>query len=254
MLWHKAWTDTRWRFLIGLGLLSLSALSTVYGYPMLARKLVDIVTPEHPDSMVGRAIRDSLELARTFRGYVWMNGFRQNFAQMATLFAVLLGSGGLRTDGPGTLFTLSLPASRRRLTTTRAAVGLAELFALGLAPALLVWGFAPAIGEQYALADALVHGLCLFVAATAFFSLTTWLATTSSDIWRPGLLACGVALMLGLCEALFDDATWIGPFHTMAGGTYFRDGRLPWAGLALAGAFSWVMLHRAVAGIEHRDF
>ena len=254
MLWHKAWTDTRWRFLIGLALVILSALGTVYGYPFVTRKLIGLVPPQNDDNLVSRAIHDSIELARTFRGYVWLNGFRQNLPQLTTLFAVLLGSGGLRTDGSGTLFMLSLPTSRRAVTATRAAVALAELLALAVTPAAVIMVFAPAIGEHYPPLDALVHGLCLFAATTTFFSLTLWLSTTTGDIWRPGLLACGVALVLGLVETLFDRSSWFGLFHTMAGGSYFHDGHLPWAGLMIAAALTSVLLHRAVVSIERRDF
>ena len=38
-MWHKAWLDTRWRFLIGLGLFILLSMGTVMGYPMVARRL-----------------------------------------------------------------------------------------------------------------------------------------------------------------------------------------------------------------------
>ena len=53
---------------------------------------------------------------------------------MWTLFAVLLGTGGLlsQASGGGALFTLSLPVSRNRLLGVRAATGLAELLVLAL--------------------------------------------------------------------------------------------------------------------------
>jgi hypothetical protein len=36
-----------------------------------------------------------VDLSREYRGFVWVQGFRQNLAQMGTLFAVLLGTGGV---------------------------------------------------------------------------------------------------------------------------------------------------------------
>ena len=32
MLWYKSWLDTRWRFLIGLGLLMIVACGTLFDY------------------------------------------------------------------------------------------------------------------------------------------------------------------------------------------------------------------------------
>ena len=39
MLWHKAWLDTRSRFLIGLALLALSAFAAVFSYPKVMKLL-----------------------------------------------------------------------------------------------------------------------------------------------------------------------------------------------------------------------
>jgi len=253
-MWHKAWLDTRWRFIIGLGVLVLLAMGTVMGYPLVARRLLSVQRLPETDDLVSRAIRESIELSRTFRGHVWMNAFRQNFAHLGTLFAILLGSGGLRTERVGTLFTLSLPVSRRALVLSRAACGLTELFALVMIPALMIPLMAPAIGERYAPLDAIVHGLCLFVAATAFFSLTFWLSTTSSDVWRPGLFVCGIAILVALCEAALPWTASFGVFHAMRGDSYFRDATVPWMGLVIAVAASAVLLYRALVVVERQDY
>ena len=39
MLWYKSWLETRWRFLIGLALLMLSACGTVLAYPAVQELL-----------------------------------------------------------------------------------------------------------------------------------------------------------------------------------------------------------------------
>ena len=254
MLWHKAWVDTRWRFLIGLALLTLLAIGAVFGYPQVARKLLPLVKVPDADGPVARAIRQSIELSRTFRGYVWLNAFSQNFAQLGTLFAVLLGSGGLGAETAGTLFTLSLPVSRRALMATRAASGLAELFALTMIPSLVISLFAPVIGEHFSLLDAIVHGGCFFVATTLFFSLTFWLSTTVADVWRPGLIACAVAVFIGVCEAALDQVAPFGIFHVMRADSYFYNARVPWVGLLVAVALSAMLLCSAVVAIERRDF
>ena len=57
------------------------------------------------------------------RGWVWVQWFRQNLLQTGTLFAVVLGSGGVISSSKGGLFTLSLPvpASRSDWIVARAA-------------------------------------------------------------------------------------------------------------------------------------
>src|SRR5437867_797909 len=137
MLWYKAWLDTRWRFLTGLALLVMLAAGTVYGYRFV-EELLPLSRQVEAAAATSPLIRRALEIQREYRGYVWWQAFRQNLSQMATLFAVLIGSGALLAQGSGAsaLFTLSLPVSRHRLVAVRAATGLAELLALAFVPAL----------------------------------------------------------------------------------------------------------------------
>src|SRR5207244_4001658 len=136
MLWHKSWLETRWRFLIGLALLLCSAAATVFTYPQVM-KLMPMV-PTNVSGPLGERIREAADLARSYRGYVWSQWFRQNGRQWATLFAILLGTAGLLSQSNGALFTLSLPVSRRRLLSIRAASGLWELLLLAFIRSLAI--------------------------------------------------------------------------------------------------------------------
>src|SRR5712692_8789311 len=116
MLWYKAWLETRWRFLIGLALLICSAAVTVLTYPRVL-ELLKAVPVVDLGGEIGRRINEAVTLARDYRGYLWSNWYRQSLMQLWTIFAVLLGTGGLlsQVSGGGALFTLSLPVSRTRL-------------------------------------------------------------------------------------------------------------------------------------------
>jgi ABC-2 type transport system permease protein len=251
MLWYKSWRETRWRFLIGLAVLMCSAAAMVFTYPKV-RELLPLAAPVDVGGELGRRIREAMELSREYRGYVWSQGFGQNLSQMGTLFAVLLGTGGL-VSGGAALFTLSLPVSRRRLLGTRAAAGLGEWLVLAFVPALLIPLLSPAIGESYSVTAALVHGACLFVAGAVFFSLAILLSTVFADVWRPLMIALLVAVVLAGLEAFFDVSRF-GVYSVMSGSTYFRTGALPWAGLFVSAAASAAMLYAASSNIAHRDF
>jgi hypothetical protein len=255
MLWYKSWLETRWRFLIGLALLVLSACGSVLGYPQLL-KLLPVASTVDVSGEIGRQIAEAMELARSYRGYVWSQFFRQNMLQMWAVFAVLLGTGGLvaQTSGGGALFTLSLPATRSRLSGVRAATGLAELFVLALLPALVLPVLSPAIGQTYAVTDALIHAACIFVAGSVFFSLTFYLSTVFTDVWRPLLIALCAAAALGLLSVIFADLSRYTPFGVMSGEEYFRGGGLPWLGLLASAAMSAAMLFAATKRIARQDF
>jgi hypothetical protein len=167
---------------------------------------------------------------------------------------VLLGTGGLLSHSSGALFTLSMPVSRRDLVGVRAAAGLTELLVLAAAPAIVVPMFSPAVGESYPLGSALIHALCLFAAATIFFSFTMLLSTAFMDMWRPLLIALGIAAVIGIAEGFARDFARYGVFGLMSGEIYFRTGAVPWAALIGSGVLSGLMLYFAAINIERRDF
>jgi hypothetical protein len=250
MLWQKSWLDTRWRFLVGFGVLLVMACGTIYDY-LATMKLMPLAKSIDVSGELGRRLKEAVELEREFRGFVWLQWFRQNLSQAGTLFAILLGSGGLLTrTGTGALFTLSLPVTRRQLLETRAATGLAELLTLAVVPSLVIPLIAPSIGQSYSVADALVHGVCMFVAAAAFFSFAFLLSTVFDDLWRPLLIACAVAVVLAVVEL----AAGFGIFHVMSAESYFRSGAIPWVGLVAAAALTGGLLYAAGVSIARRDF
>jgi hypothetical protein len=251
VLWYKAWLETRWRFLIGLGVLIVLAVFTVRAQPTLV-KLLGLVPRVAPDTELGRQIAAGVALASTFEGYIWSQWFLKQLPQTWSLFAALLGAGGLlsqahRAEG---LFMLALPVSRRELVTVRAATCLGQLLVLAIVPSLMIPAVAPSIGFSYSIADALVHALVLFTAGTVYFSLSFLLSTIFTDVWRPFLIvAC-----LAIAEQVVRDFMHTGLFRLMSAEGYFRGTGLPWAGLLAAAAVSAALLYAAVRNIERRDF
>lgn len=256
MLWHKAWLETRWRFLIGLAVMVLAACGIVFEYPgvkslmPLARNIEATVDT---NTMLGRLIKEGAELQSTYRGFVWWQWVRQNFLQMWTLFAVLIGSGGLISKGAAPLFTLSLPVSRSRLVGVRAALGLAELLVLAVVPSLIVPLLSPAVGQSYSLVDALVYSACMFVGGAVFFCLAFLLSTVFGDLWRPLLATCLIAVGLSIGEGIVRESG-IGIFRVMNGQLYFRTGSLPWLGLMTSMAASAALLFAANRNVARQDF
>ena len=253
MLWYKAWLETRWRFLIGLAVLLALACGVVFEYPSIARLNASVSAIDAPGNL-GRLIREAAETQHTYRGFIWFQWYRQNLVQMWTILAVLLGSGGLlASSSGGSLFALSMPASRTRIAGVRAATALMELLALALIPSLLIPLLSPAIGQHYGLGDAAVHSVSLFLAGSVFFSLAFLLSAVFDDFWRPMLITCAVALSQTLIGVLVG-LPFSGMLRVMSAESYFRAGEVPWVGLGLALTAGLLMLSAAVAVVERRDF
>lgn len=255
MLWYKSWLETRWRFAIGLALLVLSACSTVFTYPQVVRLLSAVSTPDMGGA-IGHRIAESMELSRDYRGYVWSQAIRQNLLQMWAVFAALIGTGGLiaHGSGGGALFTLSLPVSRIRIFAVRVATGAAELLLLALLPMLLFPVLSPAVGQSYQIADALIYGVCLFVAGGLFFSLATLLSTVFTGVWRPLLIVLCIGTVVGIFDLMLRDLSPFSLVRVMTAEDYFRGRGFPWLGLFATAAASAAMLYGAAINLARRDF
>ena len=258
MLWHKTWLETRGRFLGALALSIIVGFGLLYDFRATERllPLVRSIDPSTIDTsgLVGAALKESLEVQRDFRGFVWWQWHRQNLTYLVVIFAAVLGSGGLLAkSGGATLFTLSLPVSRGRLIGTRAMVGLAELLALAFVPSLVMALLAPTIGQSYSLIDVLAHGACVFVVGSVFFSLAALLSNDYADAWRPVLIVCMIAACIGMLEYLPAISPY-GMFRVMNGEAYYRNAGLPWIGLLLNAALAAGLLRTAAVKLSHRDF
>lgn len=255
MLWYRSWLETRWRFLIGLGLLPLSAAGSVLAYPRLI-KLLPLASQVDPNDALGRRVLEGLELMSTYRGYVWGQWFAQNMTQQWTLFAVLIGTGGLlaQSSGGGALFTLSLPVTRDRIVGVRAATGLAELAVLALVPSLVIPLLSPAVGQSYGVVDALMHALFMFVGGSVFFSLAFFFSSLFTDVWRPILIVACAAMALAFLGEVIRDFSRYSVFGLMTGERYFYGEGVPWLGLVVSVVVSSLLLLAATRNIARQDF
>lgn len=257
MLWHKAWRETRGRFITAMISLTVMAGSNVYEYLATQRLLPSLnVTAEAPAAeatRLGRMVREAIEIQKDFRGFVWYRTFRDNLTQMGVFFAILLGCGGLLHESRkgSALFTLSLPVTRKHLLGARTGTGLAQLLALSIIPPLAIPVLAPTIGQRFSIVDALAHGVCLFVVAAVFYSLAAFLSTLFNDIWRPLLIGGGIACALALVAFV---APQVNIFSVMNGESYFRNGSLPWAGFVISAVIASALLYSAAETLERRDF
>ena len=98
MLWHKAWLETRWRFISAMVILTILAGSSVFDYLATQRLLPQLASttasPAAESSGLAAAIREAIEVQTDFRGFVWYRTFRDNLSNMGVFFAILLGCGG----------------------------------------------------------------------------------------------------------------------------------------------------------------
>jgi hypothetical protein len=249
MLWYAAWRDTRWWFLIGLGLLSAVALANTLTYPYWHSALAAGIG-DNSSHAVSSMIRDS----SSFRGYVWVQLVQVNLSYLWILLAVVRGSFGPFYRRSGALFALALPVSRRRIFAVGTATAIGELVVLALAPLLLVPAAALVIGYDYPLLDVFVYGAQIAGGGAVFYCLPLWLATVYDDRWRPILITCATAVLGSIFTKFIPAWSALNPGAVAEGERYFRTGAPGWSGVLIWLAASAVLLYAALRTLEARDF
>ena len=253
MLWYKHWLETRWRFFIGLALLTALSAMVVFTEPLTSAAIDNF---QDPGGMLGEILREQIMISKTYEGYVWVQWFNKNLLFGWILFAILIGVGGVVTESSrgGALFTLSLPVTRRRMLAVRAATGAGELAVLALAPSLLIPLLSLLIGETYGAGEVIVYALLMIAGGIVFFAFSILLSTIFSDKIKPvvvGLVAVFVLETVSLLVKKFAPYSLTG---IMSGASYFRTGELPLAGLAASLAVAAVMFYLSLRIVERRDF
>jgi len=233
MLWQAIFFDTRWRFLFGLVLLTVTAAFVVMGYPTVA-ELVKAAPQLGNGGQLGREIAAAAAASSTYDGYIQSQWFRQNAAQLGSFFAAILGAGGLLSQG--------------------AAAGLTQVLILAVVPALAVTLLSPLVHERFALLDTLAYALCVFAGTAAFFSLAFLMSTMLSNMWAPVLITICAGSALQMIDRLAGGQVRFSLLGMMHGDSYFRGDGLPWPMLLATAALTTALLYGAVRNIAHRDF
>ena len=141
MLGYKAWRESRTRFAI--------TAATLVGFCLFA--VLFRKQNQASGGLVIPVLRSSVFSERVYD--LVYDGTAKGMFAILTIF---LGLGGLLRERRNrtAIFTLSLPVSRFRLIRTRMIVGLSEMAALSLLPAVLIPSLSKFVHESYPLAEA----------------------------------------------------------------------------------------------------
>jgi len=180
MLWYKMWRESWIRFAV-----SAAALLWMCGAVVAMQQRV----------------RSHADEPMSYANYIWSAVYKANVLDLFILLAIVLGLGGLLQErAQGTAgFTLSLPVSRWRLVTVRAAMGLGQVTALALLPALLIPLLSPLVGEVFSLALALQFSLLWTTCGMLIFALAFFFSAVLPGAYSPAIASIAGLL---LCSAL----------------------------------------------------
>jgi ABC-type transport system involved in multi-copper enzyme maturation permease subunit len=247
MLYYKAWMESRSRFLIAA---SFMVLYCAFIMPRVAH----LLTPT--SSQHGRQA--------SYAALIYGNVYSNAPVFFYLVFAILLGLGGIskERDKGTALYTLTLPVSRSRFLAVGFAVGLLELLALAILPALTIVVLTPITHHLYPLSQAIQFGMLWLPCGAVWFSIAFLLSSfTSREFVAQGM--CIVLYFAYLIAAFSHNAlpAFLDALRIMTGDrmSYFRSdlaliaGPLPWANLAGLLLASFVLLAAATQIVRQQD-
>jgi ABC-2 type transport system permease protein len=243
LLW-KSWHESRIRFFILLvtlifivAYIVLTGPSFVEGYAKL-----------HP--------REPMD----FNEYVWQALFNYYLQGLWIISVIILGLGGLlrEYDLGVSMFTLSLPVSRKKIIKTRFLLGVAQAALLGIIPALLIPLFSISVGYEYSMLNALGFGFLMITGGMIIFSFTVLLSCIFISEFSPlviSLVSVGSIFFILKMKSIHQWSL----FDIMNGAksidpkTHLLAYSLPWTGLFFCVMVTIAFYILTVKLIEKRD-
>jgi ABC-2 type transport system permease protein len=201
----------------------------------------------------------------TYAGYIHWVIYSSGARPLFLLFVLVLGLGGLRAEQEqGTAsFSLALPVRRWHVVGIRAAVGLCEVIALALIPAVVIPAMSPFVHQAYPVAQAVRFSILWIAAYSLLFAMAFLLSAVLSGPYTALL----VAWVLFLAHAVIASAPRLRPLRlnlqwltSGLGMPYFDPhtallvGPLPWTRLLITGTLSLIVIAVAASVTERHDF
>ena len=239
MLWYKSWLESRTRFIV--------TAAVIVGFCAFA-------------------VFFSHATGGQYNAHIYDVIYAGEAKGVFAMLSIFLGLGGLLRERAhrSAVFTLALPVSRSRILGAQVGIGVLQLAALSLLPALLLPVFSLVHRQSYPVAQALHFSVLWFVCGSIIFA-TAFLLSVSLAGEYTALVVCYVLLMVHTVIATWRlllpyrlNLMWtMGEFNTMhwnSGHKLLLSLPMPWARLFTITAIALTMLLFAKTVAESQDF
>jgi hypothetical protein len=229
MLWHKGWLETRFRLLFVLGFIVL--------FQGLLRNAGD--TPQGIYGMVQFSIPTLVVMACSLLA-----------GAGAATQPSFVASKGIHGS---TLFTLSLPVSRLRLLSTRAAVGWFEWIGVIGSLCGVLWLSHPALRAMVGPGAMLQYAATLIGCGSSIFAVSLLLGTFLDDQWRVWgtMLTSGGLWWLSTHTPV---PVFLDIFRGMGKGSPLIAHTMPWGAIVFSVLLAAVLFFSALSVLRVREY
>jgi ABC-type transport system involved in multi-copper enzyme maturation permease subunit len=260
MLWRKHWREVRWMALFGV--VALAALGW-YALGDLGKMERQYVYPSADGVRPATYQMRPISFWSASRGYLIAS-----LPLTLITVAILLGIGGLgyeRSAGTS-VFTLSLPFSRRRIIMNRFLVGAATVLGLTMAAVMCTsaWAAIRGTGDEFPPLRALGLGSCFAAVALTIYAF----AFLAANVTAHAVRSIATVVMLSIVSSIvLESPRWapdpgtlawfLGPLDfikLVSRNDVVRTGTMPWAGIVIGLMLTAGLLVATVRWVERYDF
>lgn len=237
MLWYKGWLETRYRVVFCMGWAAVFlALTRPWQMPVPA-----------PGAQGHGAVYGLVVFA---------------CPTLVMVVSAMLGGSGVVTQASlqatkglhgSTLYTLSLPVSRRRLLAVRAGLGWLEVVGVMAVLCAVLWALTPALRAVATPAEMAEYAMALIACGSTLYAISVLLATFLDDVWRTwGTMLASAALWWASVRVPVPEA--INFFRAMRENSPVLTHTVPWSAMGFSVALGAVLIVVAVRVVRAREY
>jgi hypothetical protein len=235
MLWYKAWLETRWIFLLFVGLMLLAWLTPLW-MPAFGFRL--------PPGVSASRIWLGVHMGSLFISYFVANALAGSGVNSQTAYGPMPGPDG------SMLFTLSLPVSRRRLLFVRAGLGALLTSALVVVMAGYTLFQRPGGASAF---QAIEYFVRVFLCTMAIYALAV-LFSCLLEVWWLFMAQSFFWMTLLVLQFKFSVVAWLSPLRGMSLISYPITAPMPWAPLLASVTLAGVCMFASVLVLERKEY
>ena len=199
-VWKKEIHSIRFKFFVGLAVMTFIGLFIVLTYDYMMKLLEVAPIPQYAREQFGAQI----EMMRNYRYYVWSQWFAKNFLQVGSILAIVFGAG------------MGNPVSSRNIFNVKYVVSFVSLALAGIFATVVMYAGIIAAGHFYPMVQLIEHTVVSLAGLAVIFSIAAYFSTVFDQTLKSGIVSALVAGVMFI-PSLFAGVQEYSVFYQMQG-------------------------------------
>jgi ABC-type transport system involved in multi-copper enzyme maturation permease subunit len=246
-IWKKELRAGRWKFIAGLPILVLTAVSIPLVFEYTLRFMDSAPVPEFA--------RGQVALLKDFRFFVWSQWFGKNLTQMGTIIAIIFGAGIVSSEVTRRTiqFLLVKPVRREEIFTVKYIVNLASIALITVIASFSLYITLAASNQTYPAVHLIEQTVLAVAGLSVVYSIAVYFSTIFDQAMRSALASIFAVFLLYI-------PGWVpfmekySLFYQMSGPGIYAGQGFPLVTLVVFAAITTTLYYLGRKRFANRDF